>query len=144
LSEGRTLGIDYGRKRFGLAISDGLGITAQPLGVVENTGPKETMEEIAGIVAENGVDAVVVGLPLNMDGSVGPKAREVQEFCKALSEALGIAVETFDERLTTVEAERRLKETGATRRKRRRKVDVVAAQIILQTFIDSRRRGEES
>jgi putative Holliday junction resolvase len=83
-------------------------------------------------------------MPLNMDGSIGPKAREVLELRNLLADKLNIPVVTFDERLTTVEAERRLAETGVSRKKRGKKIDVVAAQIILQTYIDSRRMGEEA
>jgi putative Holliday junction resolvase len=136
--------VDYGEKRIGLAISDGLGITAQPLGVIENGGTKSVIDDISDIACEHDIATVVIGMPLNMDGTIGPKAREVLELRNLLADKLNIPVVTFDERLTTVEAERRLADAGVSRRKRGKKVDVVAAQIILQTYIDSRSTGEQS
>ena len=140
MSEPRTLGIDYGEKRVGAAISDALGITAQPLELIKNAGRDAVIARINEIVDEYGVTAVVVGMPLNMDGTMGPKAREALEFRNVLAAALDdVPVLTYDERLTTVEAARRLSETGQSRKKRGEKVDVVAAQILRQSYLESRK-----
>ena len=136
----RVLGIDYGTKRHGVAISDPLGITAQPVGVVETKRGDPGIEEIAAIVTEREVERIVVGLPLHMDGRPGDHHDEVLDFCRKLGERTGLPVETIDERLTTVQAERALAEGGLSRKKRKARVDLMAAQLLLQTWLDRERR----
>ena len=133
-----TLGIDYGEKRIGLAISDELEIIASPLATIPND--PNTLNELQRIVAERKVDTVVVGLPLNMDGSLGPSGKAAQAFAQALRDRLKIAVETIDERLTTVQAERAMLAHDMTRAKRARRRDEMAAQMLLQSFMDARKR----
>jgi putative Holliday junction resolvase len=132
---GRVLGIDYGEKRIGLALSDPTGSLARALEVVEGEDALWGVLERLG--RDEDVDRIVLGLPRNMDGSVGRKAREVMEFKERLERRAGLPVETWDERLTTVEAERYLRAGGIGPRKRGRRVDKVAAQILLQSFLDA-------
>jgi len=139
------LGLDYGERRIGAAISDELEIAAHPLPTIERDGTE--MDRIAEVVAERGVDTIVVGLPLQMDGTEGPAARKVRGFMKALRKYVpGPRVVAMDERLSTAQAHQALSAMQASRRKRRGAVDRMAAQIILQRYLDRRaaqgRRGE--
>jgi putative Holliday junction resolvase len=133
----RILGIDFGDRRIGVAISDELGLTAQPRGVllVEKDGGH--LDEMARLCREQGVERVVVGLPRNMDGSLGPRARLTLEFVKVLAARLQLPVETWDERLTTRQAERALWDRGLTHKRRKARRDVVSAQLILQGYLDA-------
>jgi putative holliday junction resolvase len=139
----RVLGVDWGRKRLGLAISDPLGLTAQPAGVVDRKGG-DGVAEVARIAKERGARRIVVGLPFHMDGRPGDHHAEVLAFAGKLAEATNLPVETIDERLTTVQAERALEAAGLTRAKRKARVDQMAAQFILQGWLDARtfRSGE--
>ncbi|MHC4472790.1 MAG: Holliday junction resolvase RuvX [Planctomycetota bacterium] len=135
----RVLGVDFGLKRHGIAISDPLGITAQPVGVVELAPGDTGLGELARIAAEREAERIVVGLPFHMDGRPGDHHDEVLAFCDALAARTGLPVETIDERLTTAMAERALAEGGLSRKKRKARVDRMAAQLILQTWLDRRR-----
>lgn len=139
---GRTLGIDYGERRIGLAVSDELGLIAHGLPLLERTTLPAVIESIAKIVMERGVVEIVIGLPRNMDGSVGPKAEQVERFARLLRERLKIPVFTWDERLTTVQARRLVPDEALSRKRRRDHINVVAAQLILQGYIDHKRRAE--
>lgn len=130
---GRVLGIDFGDRRFGLALSDPTRTICRPFEVVE--GEKNVLARVAALIGEEGIDQIVVGLPKNMDGSIGPKARTVLAFVERLEGAVPVPVETLDERLTTVEAERSLAASGLSRDARKRRVDAVAAQILLQSWL---------
>ncbi|MEW6747839.1 MAG: Holliday junction resolvase RuvX [Planctomycetota bacterium] len=134
----RILGIDYGRKRLGLAISDPLAITAQPLAMIEVRGLQEALDRMVAIALEHEVGAVVVGLPRNMDGTEGPMAVEARKFAGELRVRLGFDVTVWDERLTSREAGRSLGRAGARRRQRKELLDVVAAQLLLQSYLDRR------
>jgi len=134
----RVLGIDIGARRIGVAISDELGFTAQPLPTIDRKQVRSGVKAVAAIVAEHGAERVVYGLPLNMNGSEGPAAVNAREFAAALAELVDVPLIPCDERLTTVEAEQVLRETGVSRKKRRSKVDQIAAQIILQGWLDAR------
>lgn len=136
---GRYLGMDFGDRRVGIALSDPSGTFCSPLVVLERS-PK-FFDAVRELVQEHEVDRIVLGLPRNMDGSLGPKALQVQEFGKKLEEAAGVPVETWDERLTTAEAIRALRDAGVSPRKRAGKTDKVAAQILLQSYLDSRLPG---
>jgi putative Holliday junction resolvase len=136
----RILGIDHGTKRVGVAISDETATIAQPLEVVAAHPVAELLNRIGEIVAQRGVGEVVVGLPRNMNGSCGPAAEKAQEFAAALRQTLSVPVHTWDERLTSVQANRVLIEGGVRRRERREKVDQTAAAILLQSYLD-RARG---
>lgn len=133
------LGIDYGTKRTGLAITDELEIIASPLKAVAGGGAG--IGEIRKVVAERGVQLVVVGMPLNMDGSVGPAGKAVQAFVEKLRAELPVPVETFDERLTTAQAERSMLMHDLSRAKRAGRRDEMAAQIMLQCCVDARKKG---
>jgi len=135
----RRIGIDYGDRWFGLAMSDPTETIARPLEVVR--GEEELWRRLEQLRREEDIAGFVLGLPLNMDGSVGPKARQVLVFKERLAERTGLPVEVWDERLTTVQAERSLREAGASRSRRRRDVDRVAAQILLQSFLDRQSRS---
>ena len=134
----RILGIDFGVRRHGLAISDEMGFTAQPAGLVERRGRDPGLDEIEKIAKEKGAERIVVGLPFHMDGRPGDHYDDVMAFIELLEARLGLPVETIDERLTTVQAERALLQAGLSRKKRKGKVDQMAAQLILQSWLDSR------
>ncbi|MDH7569613.1 MAG: Holliday junction resolvase RuvX [Armatimonadota bacterium] len=144
----RVLAVDYGEKRVGLAVSDVLELTANPLMVIERRGGDEeaVMAEIGRVVAAEEVEEVVVGVPLNPDGSAGPAAGAAAAFAVALAGRLTVPVHTIDEHLTTVEAEASLRrdEQGGSRRarlRRRRVIDKLAAAVILRDYLNSRRRN---
>jgi len=132
------LGIDYGTKRIGLAITDELEIIASPLKTIPND--PNSIDEIRKIATERGVQLVVVGMPLNMDGSLGPAGKAVQKFAEKLRAEMAAPVETFDERLTTAQAERSMLMHDLSRAKRAGRRDEMAAQIMLQSCIDARKR----
>jgi putative holliday junction resolvase len=136
---GRVLGLDLGDARIGVAISDPERTLAVPLGTVP-TGAPQDLKAIQKLVTENDIAVVVVGHPISMSGAAGPRARQAEEFAGALRSFLAIRVELHDERLSTVEADRALREAGAGGRERRRAVDRSAAAIILQAWLD-RHRG---
>ena len=138
-----VLGIDLGRKRIGLAISDASERIALPAGTLESKGRQRDLAAIRALVSERGVRHVVVGLPLHMDGRAGPEAAAARAFAAALAAELALPVELLDERWSTVEAERALRETGASRRRRARgAADTLAATLLLRTFLDRRARVE--
>ena len=132
----RSLGIDYGTKRVGLALSDTLGLTANPLAVVPRSS---IVDEVIRLVKEQDVGTIVVGLPTGLGGDEGISASEARELADELAAATGVDVVLRDERYTTRIAETALLESGMKRRKRRESVDKVAAAIILQDYLDSNR-----
>lgn len=131
----RILGVDFGTKRIGLAISDGLGLTAQPLDVVPR---KELEESLLRIDREYEIDRVVVGLPTALGGHEGQSATGARELGEEIASLLDLDVEYVDERFTSRMAESALLEAGMRRRGRKEAIDKVAAAIILQTYLDSR------
>lgn len=139
MSPVRYLGVDPGKKRVGLAVSDPDELFASPLAVLRRRSLDQVVGEIADACRTQGAEVVVVGLPLNMDGSKGPAAVEAERLAALLAAATGLHVELWDERLSSVTAERSLIEADMSRAKRRGKIDKVAAQIILQSFLDARR-----
>lgn len=132
----RTLGLDIGSKRIGLAISDETGSFAFPEGKLERKGRAKDLETLRVMVEERGVERIVIGVPIHMDGRKGKGSQAALEFAKDLSAATGIAVDTIDERLTTVEAERVLHASGINSKKQKSKIDSVAASIILSTYLE--------
>jgi putative holliday junction resolvase len=139
----RYLGVDVGEKRVGVAISDPDGQFAVPLRTLVRTEPDGVIDEIAALVAEEHVVAVIVGLPLSLDGTVGPQAESVQEFVRQLLPAVSVPVVLWDERLSTVQAEELLRRGGRTARRSRKDkgvVDTMAATVILQDYLDGRSR----
>ena len=139
----RILGVDLGERRIGIAASDLLGVTAQPVGVVEATSEAEDVARVREKAEERGAKKIVIGLPLNMDGSEGPAARKARRFAAALEQEGGLEVELWDERLTTVEAERMLIAADQRRATRRQVRDRVAAALILQGYLDAHREGDQ-
>ncbi len=136
----RILALDYGDKTIGVAVSDELGLTAQGVTVIRRSSRDADMVALRGLVDRFGIERIVVGLPRNMDGSIGPKARLAQRFGESLTAALGLPVEFEDERLTTAAAERALLEADVSRAGRRRVVDRLAASLILQGYLERERR----
>jgi putative Holliday junction resolvase len=133
----RVLGLDIGEKRIGIAVSDELKCTAQGMQVLTRNGLADDLEALKKLVAVSEISEVVVGLPKNMDGSLGEAAQKVLSFAKTMEESLSIPVILWDERLTTSEATRLLVEADLSRAKRRKVVDKLAAVLILQGYLDS-------
>jgi putative Holliday junction resolvase len=138
----RALGIDPGTKRIGLAISDRTGTVASPLTVLERSrSPRHDDAEIARIVRDEEVEVVVVGLPVNMDGSHGASAKAAIAEARRLATVVDVPVELHDERRTTVSADRSMLDAGLNAVERRQRVDKVAAAIMLQSWLDARVRS---
>ena len=138
-TKGRILAIDPGERRIGVAAAD-LGLrVAIPLTTIE--GGPDAAETIVRLVDDEGARALVVGLPLSLSGALGPQAQRAQALAGALAQRLAVPVLTWDERLTSTEAHRRLSSAGGGRRRSRRDVDALAAAIILQAYLDSQRPG---
>jgi putative Holliday junction resolvase len=138
----RVMGLDYGEKRIGVALSDPLGLTAQPLATIARTASLEAdLGAIAALAREHAVTRFVLGLPLALDGTRGGLARVVEGFARRLERVSGLPVEAWDERLTSVQAERALLEADLSRRRRRQVIDRAAAVLILQSWLDARSWG---
>lgn len=134
----RILGLDYGDRRIGVALSDAFGWTAQGLEMIERKKEGDDFKRIAELVKEYEVESIVVGLPKNMNGTVGPRGEICMEFAEELRQNLSLPVHLWDERLTTVAATRTLLEADVSRRKRKQVVDKMAAALLLQNYLDSR------
>lgn len=134
----RYLGIDLGRARIGLALADDVIRAARPLRAIERTGEAADLGAISDVAREWEVTRAVVGLPLNMDGTEGASARLARSFAPRLEAALGVPVDLFDERLSTFEAEDRLRSRGISARDMKALVDAEAAAVILQGWLDGR------
>lgn len=135
----RVLAVDPGSRRIGLALSDEEGSIALPLETVERRGEAAAVRRIAEVVRERGAREIVVGLPLELDGTEGPAARRARLFAGAIEREVEVPVVLWDERLTTVSAERALRESGVRGAKRRRVVDQVAATVLLSGYLEARR-----
>jgi len=133
----RVLALDHGTKRVGLAISDETGSIAQPLMFLPAEPIAGFLEGLKKVIAEKNVDSILVGIPRNMDGSYGPAAEKARKFVEQIKAVVAIPIRTWDERLTTVAANRALIEGGMRRDQRKIKVDQTAAAIMLQSFLDS-------
>lgn len=141
----RAVGLDLGARRIGVAVSDDAGSVATPYEVLRRSGdPSSDRRQIARIVQEVEAGIVVVGLPLSLDGSIGPAARAALDEVSALEEILDVPVTTHDERLTTVSADRQLQGLGLDAKRRRKMVDEVAASVMLQAWLDGRRAAERA
>lgn len=137
----RVLGLDVGSKTIGVAITDEVGIAAHPLLVVARKGTDSDVSTIQTLVAEHNISEIVIGMPFELSGKVGHRAKRVQEFAAALQEKLGAAVKLYeqDERFTTAEAERVLLDADLSRQKRKQVIDQQAAALILQGWLDAKR-----
>lgn len=142
----RILGLDVGSKRIGVALSDGLGLTAQGLDTIRSKGRKNDIESVCGLVKNHQVSEIVVGVPLSMDGTDSAQTGRVREFAEQLESRVDVPVVMWDERLSSVAAERALLEADMSREKRKKVIDKVAAMIILQSYLDYQcaRSGYES
>jgi putative Holliday junction resolvase len=139
MNQGRVLALDLGKRRIGLALSDELGVTAQGLETLERTNIREDLARLRGLAEEKNVGLFLLGKPLHMSGDEGRQVEFVREFGQRLGAATGLPVEFWDERMTTVEAQRVLRESGISLRKRTQAVDRLAAVILLESYLDSRR-----
>jgi putative holliday junction resolvase len=135
---GRVLALDVGKRRIGLAISDGLGLTAQGLATLERTTIREDLTRLAELTAEREVELFLVGDPLHMSGDQSRQAQYIRDFATRLTERTGVPVKFWDERLTTVQAHRVLRESGISIEKRAKAIDRLAAVILLESYLDSR------
>lgn len=141
----KALGLDLGERRIGVAVSDPTGTLARPLTALERRGPDADLAAVLELARREGAQAIVVGLPFTLRGEEGPQAHRVQAFVAALRAHSPLPVETWDERLTTVEAERRLREAGRKPSRERERVDAASAALLLQAWLDARRlRREEA
>ena len=137
--DGRIMGLDIGDKTIGVAVSDLMGLTAQGVTTIKRVRKQKDIEAIKQIIAEKQVNKIVSGLPKNMNGTVGPQGEKVQKFCELLKEETNLPIEFWDERLSTVAAERSLIEGNVRRENRKKVIDMLAAVIILQGYLDLKR-----
>jgi putative Holliday junction resolvase len=140
----RTLALDVGAVRIGVALSDETGTLASGLATLRATGPRKDAQAVAALVREHGVGEVVVGLPLRLDGTLGSRGEEVMAFVERLRRVLPVPVVARDERLTSVAADERLAEAGVRRRDRKARIDEAAAALILQEHLDARKAAPAS
>ena len=136
----RILGLDLGSKTIGVAISDELHLIAQGLFTLKRKGLQQDIRELKKLIEEQNVKKLVVGLPKNMNNTLGPSAKMVLSFIEELTKSVDLPVVTWDERLSTVAAEKALLEADMSRKKRKRVIDTVAAQLILQGYLDCQQR----
>ncbi|HBK80755.1 MAG TPA: Holliday junction resolvase RuvX [Nitrospinae bacterium] len=134
----RIMGVDYGEKRVGLALSDPLGITAQPLECIERENDAQVAGELERLIQTHDIERVVVGLPVNLSGNDSPQTKRARRFISRLRKNLGVKIETWDERLSSDEAERALIDMDVRRSRRKERRDIVAAQLILQGYLDTK------
>jgi len=143
--EGRVLGVDFGDARTGLAISDETRFLASGIGYIKVGGIVKTADKVAEVAMENHAVAIVVGHPVNMNGTRGPRAERAEEFADLLRERLpDVEVLLFDERMTTMAASRYLVETGTRGGKRKTVIDTLSAQILLQNFLDMEKNAKNN
>ena len=140
----RYLGLDVGNRRIGVAVSDELGLTAQPVLTLERKrSSREDLRSLARLARRFGVVGIVVGNPVHLSGDPSPQAAKIQDFAAQLSDLSGFPIHFWDERLTTREAHQILYEAGHARQQHRKVVDQVAATLILQSFLDERRETRD-
>ena len=135
-TSGRIMGVDFGEVRTGIAISDASRFLASGIGYIKEGGLHKTAEKIAQMVKEENVTAVVIGCPVNMNGTEGPRAERCRDLAREINELTSLPVAMMDERMTTMAASRFLNETNTRGAKRKTVIDTLSAQIILQNFID--------
>ncbi len=138
----KILGVDYGDVRTGVAVTDALGLMAHGLTTVVETNYKELARKIIAMAVEEGASRIVVGIPVNMDGSEGPRAEKAKKFAEAIRKRTDLAVEMMDERCTTMAAAQYMNETDTRGEKRKAVIDTLSAQIILQNYLDKQKSGQ--
>lgn len=131
-----VVALDVGRKRIGVAASDPTGFLASGVQVIPRVSLRKDVEAVRSLVESLGAGRIVVGYPLSLSGDAGPQAQETERFAEALRACVSVPVVLWDERLSTLEADRRMQEAGVSGRKRRQRVDVAAAILILQSYLD--------
>lgn len=137
----RILGIDTGTKRIGLAMSDPLGFTAQGLATIRTGDDKGgVIRELRAVIEDKDVKEIVVGFPINMNGTEGPRAKAAIQFADELKKEFSLPVKLWDERLTSIEVEKVMIMGGASRKKRKNKIDTLAAQVMLQSYLNSKQK----
>ncbi len=136
MDRGRILAVDYGTKNVGLACCDPLGVTVRPLPSIPNRGRRQLVSHLSEAVRQQKAERVLIGVPLNMDGTSGDAVRRVDRFIEALRAEIGVPLESFDERLSTIEAEEVWREMSARQQKRYRTVDSLAAALILRRYLE--------
>lgn len=137
------MGLDFGDKTIGIAVSDALRLTAQSKGVIKRDNLTSDLEKIKNYIKKYQVSEIVVGMPKNMDGTLGPRAEKTQQFINFLSKRIDLPVETWDERLSTVQAEKILIKADLSRKKRKKVVDQLAAAVILQGYLDRKKHRQK-
>ncbi len=142
-AEGRLLGVDFGERRVGLALSDSAGLIAQGLETIEVKSTGESLESIASIAEAEQVREIVLGLPVNMDGTKGKMAGKVEAFASLLQDRVSCAVRTWDERMTSISARRAMHEMGMETRGNKGSLDRISATLLLQNYLDYRRRAAD-
>lgn len=132
----RVMGLDFGEKRIGVAMSDPMGILASPLTVIETESSERAVDRIISLTQEHEVERIIVGLPRSLDGTEGKQAQAALSFIEILKGSVAIPVETWDERFSTVAASRMMREAGVKKGKKKKPLDSAAAAIILQNYLD--------
>lgn len=140
----RILAVDLGERRIGLALSDEMEILASPLEVYQHKSDEASLQYLCELIKRRGVKEVVIGLPLDMKGHRGPKADQAQAFADELQKRVAIPVVLWDERLTTMQAQRSLLEADVSRAGRKETVDMIAAAVLLQSYLDRRRYQKDN
>ena len=140
----RILGLDVGDRTIGVAVSDPLGITAQSLTTLKRSTLEKDLQSLSKIIKEWEIDEIVVGLPLNMNGTMGPQGKKALSFKEKLEKATNLPTVFWDERLSTVAAEKILLEADLSRAKRKKNIDKTAAAIILQNFLEARQQRKNT
>jgi len=133
---GRVIALDVGEKRIGVAVSDALNMTAQGLETIRRDDRDSALNRIKDLVRELSVSTIIVGIPYNMNGTKGPSAKMTEEFAELLKKEIPVTIEMVDERLTTAQGQRVLLEADVSRKKRKGVIDKIAAQLILQVYLD--------
>lgn len=134
------MAFDVGQKNIGVAITDALGLMAHPRGIIKRSSLKRDLEAVEALIRANEVEEVVVGLPVNMNGSYGPQAQKALEFMGALRATFSVPIHAWDERLSTVQAQRALREVMAPQKARKNALHSLAAQLILQSYLEAQRK----
>ena len=134
---GRTLALDFGSKRIGVALSDPTGLLGSPLTTVIRTNPRNDFKAILDLVTKHEIETIVVGLPVSLNGTIGPQAQKTLDFCDELRKITAVPIKTLNEQYTSAEAERCIRQLGGKPSRRRDQIDAFAAAIILQEWLDN-------